>query len=519
MESNLNQLEDSYDIVIAGFGPVGQLCSNLLNKHGLKIGVIESNFDIYPEPRAISIDDEIQRIINDLGLWDSFKDSSNVPDFADLIFPNGKVVLRGIVSKTSNGFPFVSTFYQPELESLLWKNLNKNANVDIYLGHEIINFKEESELINISIKNLKDSKLLHIKTKYLLACDGSESFIRNKLKIDLIDLKYNKEWLVIDAALQDSSEVERVVRYICDPKRPIIFTTLKGGRVRLEFQMLAGENGKEIINENKHINFISPLLIDKAHQIERVYVYRYRGNCANELRQKNIFLLGDAAHQMPPFAGQGLSSGLRDASNLCWKLVHVISNQFNDEILDTYQTERMDEVKNSIDSSIALGKLIDSLSVAYKDNTPLEEAIPPEAREQAYGKKALTDQSISRGLFSRLVKDDNIGKLVPMTQFSKKVENVFIDDLSIDDLLGSRFGVISSKDPKNSLNEHTLDLFKAINAVFVDISKYDFLNSKFEELVDIGDIIVRPDKLIYGITSNEVTYCLILRIVFLGISG
>jgi hypothetical protein len=160
----------------------------------------------------------------------------------------------------------------------------------------------------------------------------------------------------------------------------------------------------------------------------------------------------------------------------------------------------MDEVKNSINSSIALGKLIDSLSVAFKDNTPLEEAIPPEAREQAYGKKSLTEHSISKGLFSSLVKDNNIGKLVPMTHFSNKIDNI-----SIDDLLDSRFAVISSKDHKDLLNEDTLSSFKTINAVLINISKYKFLNSKLEELVDIGDMIVRPDKMIYGIASNEVT--------------
>ena len=500
MESNLSQLEDSYDIIIAGFGPVGQLCANLLNKYGLNIGAIESNFGIYSEPRAISIDDEIQRIISSLGLWDSFKDSVHVPDFADLIFPNGKVVLRGPVTSTSNGFPFVSTFYQPELESLLRANIDKSKNTDIFLGYEIINFKEEGELIDISIKNLKDNKLLKIKTKYLFACDGSESFIRSKLKIDLIDLKYNKEWIIVDIRFQNSYELEKVARYICDPERPTIFTTLTGNRIRLEFQLLAGENGKEILNENKFIRFLPLLLGDKEYQIERAYIHKYKGNCAKELRRKNIFLLGDAAHQMPPFAGQGLSSGLRDASNLSWKLAHVINYQFNDEILDTYQIERMDEVKNSIDSSIALGKLIDSLSLAFKNNTPLEEAIPPEAREQAYGKKSLTAQSISRGLFSNLVKDNNVGRLVPMARFSKKVDNV-----SIDELLDSKFSVISSKDPRGLLDARALSSFKAINTVFINISNYNFLNSRLSELIDVGDIIVRPDKLIYGITSSEVT--------------
>tara|TARA_B100000579_G_C22820012_1_gene850050 strand:- start:190 stop:1725 length:1536 start_codon:yes stop_codon:yes gene_type:complete len=497
MEAKLNQLEDYFDIIIVGLGPVGQLCANLLSKYRLKIGIIESNLDIYSKPRAISIDDEIQRIISNLGLWDNFRDNHEIPDFADLTFPNGKVILRGPVTSTVNGFPFVSTIYQPELEKLLRASLSQNKKNHIFLGHEIINFKEGDDLIDISIKNLKNNKLLKLKSKYLFACDGSDSFVRNKLKIDLIDLKYNKEWLVVDIQLKKSYNLEKVTRYICDPERPTIFTSLKGDRIRIEFQLLAGEDSNEIKNKNNEL--IESVLGDKKYQIERAYLYRYKGNCASELRKKNIFLIGDAAHQIPPFAGQGLSSGLRDASNLCWKIAYVINNQIKDEILDTYQIERTEEITNSINSSIALGKLIDSLSIAYKKNTPLEEAIPPEAREQAYGKKSLTEELIYKGLFSSLVKDSNIGKLIPRTSLSEKNKNT-----TIDDLLDFRFAVISINDPRDLLNEKALDLFKKINAVFIDMSKYDFHNSKFEELVESGDILVRPDKVIYGITSDKV---------------
>ncbi len=495
-----NQLEDYFDVIIVGFGPVGQLCSTLLNKYGLNTAAIESNLDIYSEPRAISIDDEIQRIISNLGLWDDFTRNQEVPDFADLVFPNGKVILRGPVTSTINGFPFVSTIYQPALENLLRQNLNHSKTNRIFLGYETINFKQENDFVDISIKHLENNKLSKLKSKYLFACDGSESFIRNKLKINLIDYKYNKEWLIVDIKLDESNDLEKVTRFICDPERPTIFTTLKGDRVRIEFQLLAGEDGNSFKNKNKHDELINSVLGDRKYLLERLYLYRYKGNCASELRKKNVFLIGDSAHQIPPFAGQGLSSGLRDASNLCWKIAYVIKNQINDEILDTYQIERMEEIQNSIHSSIALGKLIDSLSVAFKKNTPLEEAIPPEAREQAYGKKSLTEHLLSKGLFSRLVKDSNIGKPIPMVLFSDGTKNIYIDDL-----LDLRFAVISKCDPKELLSENSMKLFKTINAVFLDMSKYSFNNSKLEELIDIGDILIRPDKIIYGITSNKVS--------------
>ena len=500
MENELNQTKDSYDILIAGFGPVGQLCSNLLNKYGINFGVIESNHNIGSEPRAISIDDEIQRLISSLGSIENFRNNFDVPDFADLIFPNGKVVLRGPVTLTSNGYPFVTTFFQPDLENLLTKDLNRNEDIDIFFGHEIINLREKNDFIDISIKNLKNNKLSKIKTKYLLACDGSESFIRGKLKINLVDLKYNKEWLIIDIKLEDPYEIEKVARYICDPERPKIFTNLAADRIRLEFQLLAGESSVEMLNKEKYIKLLTSLLGDRKYQLERTYIYKYRGHCANELQRKNIFLLGDAAHQIPPFAGQGLSSGLKDAYNLCWKLAYVINYKINNEILKTYEIERIDEVKNSINSSIALGKLIDSLSVAFKNGTPLEEAIPPEAREQAYGKKTLTELSISKGLFTSLVKDINIGKLLPKFNFSKGGSSI-----SIDDLLDFKFTLISKSNFNELLSKNTLNFFNDINAVFINSNEYDFNNPKFEELIDIGDLIVRPDKVIYGITSNNVT--------------
>jgi hypothetical protein len=144
--------------------------------------------------------------------------------------------------------------------------------------------------------------------------------------------------------------------------------------------------------------------------------------------------------------------------------------------------------------------LIDSLSIAFKNKTPLDEAVPPEAREQAYGKKSITDRSIREGLFSTLVQDSHIGKLIPMTSLENKANSS-----SIDDLLDFRFAVISSKETEDLLTEETLKLFKEMNAVFINISKYKISNTKFQDLVDTGDIIVRPDKSIYGITSDKVS--------------
>ena len=197
-----NQLEDYFDVIIVGFGPVGQLCSTLLNKYGLNTAAIESNLDIYSEPRAISIDDEIQRIISNLGLWDDFTRNQEVPDFADLVFPNGKVILRGPVTSTINGFPFVSTFYQPKLESLFRTNLNKSKGTDVLLGYEVINFKRASsnipnlDLLSQKGINVKDLILSYIKFTSPVFKQALQRF--ESLELDAMSLKgqfrYNLEY-------------------------------------------------------------------------------------------------------------------------------------------------------------------------------------------------------------------------------------------------------------------------------------------------------------------------------------
>ena len=501
MESKPDKVERSYDIVIIGYGPVGQFCSAILDKYKLNIAVIETYPNIYPFPRAIAMDDEIQRLMNSLGLWEKFKEKTIVPEFVDFVFPNGKVVQRGPVAVTSNGYPFVTMFYQPELEDLLRSYVNEKENIDVFLEHELINFKEETGVINLSIKNNKENKLLKFKTKYLLACDGSKSFVRNKLNIGTVDLKYSKEWLVVDVNLLDSNETEKVARQICDPVRPTTYTLSPGNRHRWEFQLLAGERANKMLKEETISRLISPWLEKNRYELDRVAVYNFRGVHAEELRHKNIFLLGDAAHQMPPFAGQGMNSGIRDASNLCWKLAMVLKNGCGDEILDSYQSERIDQIQGTIKSSIALGKLLDSLSLAYKRNTPLEEAVAPEAREQAYGgKKSFADRSIKKGIFSSFKKDMNAGKSIQKAKFKNRSNELFIDDL-----IDFHFSLIVNGDPSNLLNEKTLNAFKEIDTVFVNTNDYRIQNTRFQDIMETGSIIVRPDKSIYGTTSDNVS--------------
>jgi 3-(3-hydroxy-phenyl)propionate hydroxylase len=109
-------------------------------------------------------------------------------------------------------------------------------------------------------------------------------------------------------------------------------------------------------------------------ELVRAVVYRFHATVAERMRDHRIFLAGDAAHQMPPFLGQGLCSGIRDAANLAWKLELVAAGAAGDQLLDSYGDERLPHAAGVVAHAVDTGKLIDQLSGREPQNTSLDAA-------------------------------------------------------------------------------------------------------------------------------------------------
>ena len=507
MTSNINQ----YDVAIVGFGLIGQICAKVCSQYNLRTLVIESRSDTEFSSNAVSFDDESLRLLKCIGLYDALKVFLNKPDFTDIVLTNGKVIQRNPVLNTDNDFPSVCTFFQPEIEKTIIEICKTDKNIDLLFDNELINFGLIDNKVGLDIKI--GNKLKYFEAFYLIACDGADSFVRNKLNIESIDQRYSKNWLLVDILLKNKDSLENVFRQICDDKRPTSYISLSNRRHRFEFQLLAGEQHQKIIQKNNIQKLISKWIEPNQYEIENISIQNFRGSFAKTFQKNNVFLIGDSAYQMPPYASQGLNTGVRDILNLVWKINLVVNFNCNKKLLLSYDLERAQQIKQTIKSSIALGQLIDSLSMAFQKNIPLEEAIAPEARDQAFGRNNNIEELDSKkGIFSHSQSEMTVNRRLSNREITDKQGIA-----SLDNVVGNCFAIFSKKDVRNELNEEIYERLINLNFKFIfDFSNFN-VGPELSEYLDVGEIIIRPDKKIYGISSkklniNQLTSELLMQI-------
>ena len=433
-------LKNQYEVIIVGYGPLGQLCALLLSKLGIRTAIIERYKDINPLPRASVVDDQSLRLMNAIEIYEEIKTIFNTPEFLDYALPDGKLLQRSIVKETLDGYPNVSTFYQPDLENALRKIVSKSDLIDLYLQHDLISFLETESSVSVKCKNIEKNKLIEIEASFLIACDGINSSIRKKLKIPSEDLKYNKEWLIVDINTDEKSLLGNTIRQVCDYERPTSFTYLSDKRCRWEFQLLPGEDKDEMMQDHIIESLLKNYIDRSSYSIDRRDVYKFRAECSKHWLKGRIVLLGGAAYQLPPFGYQSLNSEVRDINNFCWKLDLVLKNKCNIDILLSYKAEREPVAKETISSSLAMGQLIDSIAVSSKKNIPLEESVPPEARSQAF--KDMRRYSEKNDNTKIIYHESDITK-----SFNSSIPNFYItfknEKVLFDKLLGLNFCIFS----------------------------------------------------------------------------
>ena len=175
----------------------------------------------------------------------------------------------------------------------------------------------------------------------VLGCDGANSTIRQLAGITMEDLGFTERWLVVDIRAETGLDTWDGVEQICDPARAATFMQVTGDRYRWEFRLRDGEDEAGLITPAALGQLLRPWTgrsdLDGL-QIIRSATYTFRAQMASRFRAGRVFLLGDAAHLTPPFIGQGLAGGLRDADNLAWKLAYVLTGRAGEDLLDTYDS-------------------------------------------------------------------------------------------------------------------------------------------------------------------------------------
>jgi 3-(3-hydroxy-phenyl)propionate hydroxylase len=343
------------DVAIVGAGPTGLTLANYLGQAGVSVILIERNATTVQAPRAVSIDDESLRTMQSVGLVERVLDNVAL-DYGYQYVSSANVVFAHIEPTAREyGWPRRNAFTQPELEAALREGLARFPNVRQVFESICEGVKEDDDGVTITVKGDGGAPQT-IRARYLAATDGARSPIRKMIGAQLSGSTYRERWLIVD--LKDTKERFRLTRVLCNPKRPTICLPGPDGRRRYEFMVHNHESDDEISTPEKVRELLAMFGPDADSPIVRRQVYTFHARMADKWNTRRIFLGGDAAHLTPPFAGQGMNSGIRDAHNLAWKLAAVVKGELGPRLLESYHPERSPHAWSLIEMAVNIGKVM-----------------------------------------------------------------------------------------------------------------------------------------------------------------
>lgn len=370
------------DIILVGLGPTSATLANLLAPLGWNIKIFDQNTKIYDLPRAVFFDDEVMRVFQKIGLSDEILRSTAKVQGMDLITQTG-LTLASYEAPTEVsplGWHAGYMFHQPTLETQLRQKLSQYSNIDIHLGHHVSKVSLDHGGVTITAEG-PDGSEMH-SAKFLIGCCGARSITRKVMNTDIHDYGADQLWIVIDIELTEEVDLPQKTIQYCDPNRPSTYIPTPGLTRRFELMLMAHENAEDVLKPKKISELLSKWLLPHQYQIIRSTVYEFHALVAEQWRNKNLFIAGDAAHQMPPFLGQGMCSGIKDAANLSWKLDFVLRGFATDSLLNTYESERKPYVEKVIESDLWLSNMIQTTNpeTAMQRDQHLS-SLPPSERK------------------------------------------------------------------------------------------------------------------------------------------
>ncbi|MEV5801657.1 bifunctional 3-(3-hydroxy-phenyl)propionate/3-hydroxycinnamic acid hydroxylase [Streptomyces collinus] len=353
-------------VVIIGAGPVGVTAALLLARHGVTSLVLERHQDVYPLPRAVVVDDEVRRILQSVGVHEEFAALARPARGLRLLDARHRVIAEFARSRHGrHGFPQTSMFDQPDLERLLRDALARRPECELRGAVEVVSVTHSTDgtaPVRVSFRREGSEEEEHVWADAVLGCDGAGSLTRDTIGAAWEDLHFEESWRVIDVRTSRPVRTWEGVDQICCPTQPATFMRLGEDRYRWEFRLpadvhLDGPDGRERLRElvAPWVDVPSGAAGADDFEVIRQAQYTFRARLADRWRKGRVFLLGDAAHLTPPFIGQGLCAGLRDARNLTWKLARVLRQGAGEGLLDTYERERKPHARHVIRLAVAVG--------------------------------------------------------------------------------------------------------------------------------------------------------------------
>jgi len=353
-----------YDVVQIGYGPVSQLLALMLGRQGHRVAVAERWLEPYALPRAVCVDHEAARILHAIGVGEGLSRVSQPAPLYQWFNADWEELLcidwsAGAVS----GGPAVNFVHQPSLEAEFRAKVGEQPSVELNLGWELAGFTDRGGHVEVELRELEGGRTRTLRTRYLIGVDGANSLVRETLGIGREDRGFQADWLVVDMKLNPgvTLDIPDCGQY-CNPERPTTMVPggVQDGRIcrRWEFMRLPNET-REALQDEAHVwRLLGQWVRPDQAELVRHTIYTFRSLIADDWRAGRVLLAGDAAHTMPPFMGQGMCAGIRDAWNLSWRLDAVLRGRSGDALLDSYTAERKPHVAAVTDAAIYLGRII-----------------------------------------------------------------------------------------------------------------------------------------------------------------
>ena len=488
-----------FDVAILGLGPVGCTVALFLAEAGLSVAAIERDEEVYRLPRAVNLDGEIIRAFQRIGRGeavDALMQTLRPGDRAGFAGPDrGWLFGQDLVPFGVNGWQPTNMFDQPEFEAYLRDEAVGHANVTAFIGVEASAFDQSADEVSVGIQGQE------IRAKYLVACDGASSYVRKSLGITSHNLGYDADWLVVDVVVNDDHTLGNDTVQVCDPDRITTYVCTKDPYRRWEFKMLPGETREEMLEEEKVMSLIDPWTPRGTYSIRRAAVYQFHASVAKKWRDGRVFLAGDAAHQTPPFLGQGMNAGMRDAINLAWKLPLVIRGEAPVSLLDSYETERLPHAHDLIDWAVSIGKLMDHMTAKFAAERDGTEPPPdPELQGSGYG-QGREAPPLSDGvlLVDQVSADGATGHLLRQP----RVRAADGKECLLDELMGNSFCLVGCDDAAIALDETAAAMLRELGGTRLSLAGLDTVEGRLDDLFkDAGAAIVRPDRVVFGHTDD-----------------
>ncbi len=437
---------DVWPVLIVGAGPTGVAAANLLGQRNVDCLLVERHPDVYPLPRAVHFDDEVFRIFQAMGLEAPIRAASRPMLGMRLLDGEHRVLteVRRRAGGSPHGHPEANMFDQPDLERVLRDGLARFPGVRL-LGSTAVEAVEEDRRdgpapVRVTVRDQRTGGLAEAWAQVVLACDGASGPSRRWVGATMGDLGFEQRWLVVDVRSPVPLDNWDGVHQVCDPKRPATYMQVGPGRYRWEFMVMQGETEAELARPEVFLELTRPWLrgVDVAAlTVLRQATYTFRALVADRWRRGRILLLGDAAHQTPPFIGQGMCAGIRDAANVAWKVALVVTGRADDRLLDTYQAERRPHVRRVIQLAVQIGRV---MMGGGEWTSALRDRLLPLLDQVGWLKDRVMQQGLLPLPRGPLVCTAGAGSLLP------QLDTVGPDGAvtRIDDLLGTGFAVVTA---------------------------------------------------------------------------